>query len=113
MHPIVRDEVYRIGCEAIRNAYQHSQASRLTVELTYAQDLTLHVIDDGAGIEAGVVEAGKDGHFGLQGMRERAARIGGTLTLESAPGAGTEIWPCQDGSSTVVRVAARPRDCPG
>jgi ligand-binding sensor domain-containing protein/signal transduction histidine kinase len=91
MHPIVRDEVCRIGYEAIRNAYQHSRARRLTVELTYAQDLTLQVTDDGAGIEAGIVEAGKDGHFGLQGMRERAARIGGTLTLESAPGAGTEI----------------------
>jgi len=80
----------------------------LTVELTYAQDLTLHVIDDGAGIEAGVVEAGKDGHFGLQGMRERAARIGGTLTLESAPGAGTEIKLAVPGRIIYRRASRRP-----
>ena len=91
MHPIVRDEVYRIGYEAIRNAYQHSKASRLTVELAYAQDLTLRVGDNGMGIEPDVAAAGKDGHFGLQGMRERAARIGGTLTLVSSRASGTEI----------------------
>jgi signal transduction histidine kinase len=91
MHPIVRDEVYRIGYEAIRNAHQHSKGSRMKVELAYAQDLTLRVGDDGVGIEPVVAAAGRDGHFGLQGMRERAARIGGTLSVVSAPATGTEI----------------------
>ena len=80
----------------------------MTVELTYAQDLTLRVKDDGAGIEAGIVEAGKDGHFGLQGMRERAGRIGGTLTLVSAPGAGTEIKLAVPGRIIYRRASRRP-----
>lgn len=91
MHPLVRDEVYRIGYEAIRNAYKHSQATQLEVELRYARDLTLRVRDNGIGIEPAVIHQGKDGHFGLSGMRERAARIGGELTLVSSPGSGTEI----------------------
>jgi signal transduction histidine kinase len=91
MHPIVRDEVYRIGYEAIRNAYMHSRGSRLQVELRYAQDLVVRVSDNGVGIDPTIADQGKDGHFGLQGMRERAARIGGKLTLVSSANSGTEI----------------------
>jgi signal transduction histidine kinase len=91
MHPIVRDEIYRIGYEAIRNACTHSGASRLEVELRYARDLTLRVGDNGTGIDSAVADRGKDGHFGLQGMRERAARIGGKLTLGSSSNSGPEI----------------------
>jgi signal transduction histidine kinase len=91
MHPIVRDEIYRIGYEAICNAYKHSQASRLDVELRYAQDLALRVHDNGVGIDPSTASQGKDGHFGLRGMRERAARIGGKLTLVSSAISGTEI----------------------
>jgi signal transduction histidine kinase len=91
MHPIVRDEIYRIGYEAIRNAYKHSQASRLEVELRYTQDLGLRVRDNGVGIDPSTAALGKDEHFGLQGMRERAARIGGKLTLVSSANSGTEI----------------------
>jgi signal transduction histidine kinase len=91
MHPIVRDEIYRIGYEAILNACTHSGASQLEVEVRYADDLTLRVVDNGTGIDAAVTDRGKDGHFGLQGMRERAARIGGELTLESSSYSGTEI----------------------
>jgi signal transduction histidine kinase len=91
MHPIVRDEIYRIGYEAIRNACTHSGASRLEVELRYANDLALRVGDNGTGIDLAVADRGKAGHFGLQGMRERAARIGGKLTLGSPSGSGTEI----------------------
>ena len=89
MHPIIRDEVYRIGFEAIRNAYTHSKASRLKVELRYAQDLTVRVSDNGIGMDPTTAQ-GKAGHFGLQGMRERAARIGGKFTLVSS-NFGTEI----------------------
>jgi signal transduction histidine kinase len=91
MHPIVRDEIYRIGYEAMRNACTHSGASRLEVELRYADELALRVGDNGTGIDPAVADRGKDGHFGLPGMRERAARIGGKLTLVSSATFGTEI----------------------
>jgi signal transduction histidine kinase/ligand-binding sensor domain-containing protein len=91
MHPVVRDEVYRIGYEAIRNAYTHSHATRLEIALSYGRDLTLRVADDGVGMEATTAERGKEGHFGMPGMRERASRIGATLSVASTPGAGTAI----------------------
>jgi signal transduction histidine kinase/ligand-binding sensor domain-containing protein len=91
MHPIVRDEVYRIGYEAIRNACVHSSASRLDVELRYSHDLTVRVSDNGVGMDATVATKGKDGHFGLQGMKERAARIEGKLTILSSATSGTEV----------------------
>jgi signal transduction histidine kinase len=91
MHPIVRDEIYRIGYEAIRNACQHSFASQFDVELKYAQDLSVRVKDNGNGIDPVVASEGKEGHFGLNGMRERAARIGAKLTIVSSAKMGTEI----------------------
>jgi len=91
MHPIVRDDVYRIGYEAIRNAFKHSGGSQLEVELRYAQDLAVRVSDNGVGIDRDVLNNGKDGHFGLQGMRERATRIGGKLTVTSSARSGTDI----------------------
>jgi signal transduction histidine kinase/ligand-binding sensor domain-containing protein len=91
MHPIVRDEVYRIGYEAIRNACVHSQAAHLQVELTYAVDLILRVRDNGVGIDPVIVGKGKEGHFGLEGMRERARRITAKLTVETSTLSGTEI----------------------
>lgn len=91
LHPVARDEIYRIGYEAIRNACMHSGGSRLEVEVRYARDLTVRIADDGVGMEPAVADAGKDGHFGLPGMRERVARIGAKLTVVSAPGSGTDI----------------------
>jgi ligand-binding sensor domain-containing protein/signal transduction histidine kinase len=91
MHPIVRDEVYRIGYEAIRNACVHSGGNRLTVELSYAKSLTLSVKDNGKGIDPDVAANGKSGHFGLIGMYERARRIRGKLTISSSTGLGTEV----------------------
>src|SRR2546423_10472403 len=69
----------------------HSGASRLEVELRYANDLALRVGDNGIGIRPGIADRGKDGHYGLQGMRERAVRIGGKLTVISSASSGTEI----------------------
>jgi nitrate/nitrite-specific signal transduction histidine kinase len=63
----------------------------LEIEIKYGQDLALRVADNGVGIDSEVADRGKDEHFGLQGMRERAARIGGKLTLVSSSGLGTEI----------------------
>jgi len=90
IHPIIRDEVYRIGYEAIRNALTHSAASHLDVELRYGKDLTVRVTDNGVGIDPMVARRGKDGHFGLQSMRERAGRIGARLDVMSST-AGTEV----------------------
>jgi signal transduction histidine kinase/ligand-binding sensor domain-containing protein len=89
-HPVVRDEVYRIAHEAIRNACAHSGGRRLDVALVYAHDLTVRVADNGMGIDPAIAETGKSGHFGLPGMRERAARIGARLTIVSSA-AGTEV----------------------
>jgi signal transduction histidine kinase/ligand-binding sensor domain-containing protein len=107
IHPIVRDEIYRIGYEAIRNASIHSSASRLEVELKYGNDLVLLVSDNGTGIDAAVADTGKHGHFGLQGMRERAARIGGKLTLVSSPNSGTEIRLIVPGSTIFGKKGAQ------
>jgi len=108
MHPIVRDEVYRIGYEAIGNAYKHSQASRLDVELRYTQDLALQVRDNGVGIDPSTAALEKDGHFGLRGMRERAARIGGKLTLVSSANCGTEITVVVPGGIVFQKKTATP-----
>jgi signal transduction histidine kinase len=91
MHPVVRDEIYRIGYEAIRNSCAHSGGDRLEVTLEYAHDLTFGISDNGVGIGSEVVENGKEGHFGLRGMRERAQRIGSKFTLVSSPDSGTVI----------------------
>jgi len=93
LHPIVREEGYLIGREALGNAFRHSGARNIEAEVTYG-DAALHmrVRDDGRGIAASILEAGgSPGHFGLIGMRERAKKLGGQLDVWSRPGAGTEI----------------------
>ena len=89
MHPIARDEIYRIGYESIRNACEHSSASKLEIILNYAHDLTLSVSDNGVGMEPDVLTKGREGHFGLRGMRERADRIRSRFTIDSSPNFGT------------------------
>lgn len=91
MHPVVRDEIYRIGYEAIRNACAHSGGNRVEITLEYAHDLTLRVGDNGVGIDSDIAAQGKEGHFGLRGMRERAERISSKFTLVSSPASGTVI----------------------
>ena len=92
LHPVIRDEVYRIGREALVNAFRHSQASRIEVQLEFTgKDLRLLVRDNGCGIDPGVVLSGREGHWGLSGMRERANEIGGKLRVLSRTGAGTEV----------------------
>jgi signal transduction histidine kinase/ligand-binding sensor domain-containing protein len=92
LHPMIRDDVYRIGREAVVNAIRHAHAARIELEVEYApHQLRLLVRDDGRGIDAEVLRAGRDGHWGLSGMRERAERVGGHLRVWSRPGAGAEI----------------------
>jgi signal transduction histidine kinase len=91
IHPIVRDEVYRVGYEAIRNAHAHSGGTHLTVQLRYTDDLMLQIADDGMGTDASTFSAGKEGHYGVRGMRERAARIDAKLNIVSDAKRGTEV----------------------
>jgi signal transduction histidine kinase len=92
LHPILRDDIYRIAREALRNAFQHAQASNIEAEITYSERiLRLRIRDDGKGIDPQHLNAGRDGHWGLPGMRERAQQIGGQLDMWSEVGAGTEL----------------------
>ncbi|WP_372018145.1 sensor histidine kinase [Pseudoxanthomonas sp. 10H] len=93
LDPIVRDELYRIGREAMVNACRHARAGRIGVEVDYgAREMRLRVVDDGRGIDAQTLErGGRAGHWGMHGMRERAGRIGARLRVWSRPGAGTEV----------------------
>jgi signal transduction histidine kinase len=108
IHPIVRDEIYRTGSEAIRNACMHSAGSRLEVELSYGQDLAIRIRDDGVGIDPDVADQGKEEHFGLQGMRERVARVGGALILVSSVTSGTSIAVTVPGSIAFRKSTSRP-----
>lgn len=91
--PHVRDEIYYIASEALMNVRRHAEARSVHLELQCsARQVRLLIRDDGRGIEPSVLEQnGISGHWGLQGMRERAARIGGRLTIAAAPGGGTDV----------------------
>ncbi len=90
--PIVRDEAYRIACEAVRNAFRHAQAGQIEVEIRYdPRRLRLRVRDDGRGMDPKVLSGGgRDGHHGLPGMHERAKLVGGKLAVWSELDSGTE-----------------------
>jgi ligand-binding sensor domain-containing protein/signal transduction histidine kinase len=93
LNPMLRDEIYRIAREALRNAFRHARAQEIEAEITYSDsEFLLHVRDDGGGIDAEVANQGaRAGHWGLPGMRERAESFGGKLEVWSEHGAGTEI----------------------
>jgi signal transduction histidine kinase len=91
--PLVRDEIYQIAGEALRNARRHAEASGIEVELRYDErQLRLRVRDDGKGIDARFLNGERaTRHYGLHGLRERATLIGGELTIWTAAASGTEI----------------------
>lgn len=93
LHPILRDEVYRLGVEALRNAFRHAAARTVEVEIHYDEhNFQLRVRDDGRGIGADALRGGgHEGHYGLSGMRERAVLVGGKLTIWTEVESGTEI----------------------
>jgi signal transduction histidine kinase len=91
--PVIRDEIYRIAREVLRNAFRHAQARRIEAEILYDEDqFRLRVRDDGKGMDLHVLEEGRRaGHWGLPGVRERAQQIGAKLDVWSETGAGTEV----------------------
>jgi signal transduction histidine kinase len=92
LHPLIRDEVYRIGREALVNAFRHSPARNIEVEVRYVRNqLQMLIHDDGCGINAQVLRSGREGHWGLLGICERAERIGARLKVRNRIATGTEV----------------------
>ena len=93
LHPILRDEAYRIAAEALRNAFRHAQARQIEVEIRYDErQLRLRVRDDGKGVDPKLLrEEGRPGHWGLNGMHERAKLVGAHLEVWSKLDSGTEV----------------------
>jgi signal transduction histidine kinase len=92
LHPILRDDIYRIAREALRNAFRHAQASKIEAEIVYGDRcLRLRIRDDGKGIDPKLLSTGREGHWGLPGMRERAQEMGAEFDIWSQIGAGTEV----------------------
>jgi signal transduction histidine kinase len=88
----LRHEVYRIGREAIMNACRHSRGTDIETEVEYRPtELRIAVRDNGCGIDPQLLQRGRNGHWGLQGMRERAERIGARLRVRSRAAIGTEV----------------------
>jgi hypothetical protein len=76
------------------NACTHGDATRIDIELHFEPNLLLRVKDNGKGISPSLASQGRDGHFGLCGMRERASRIGAKFSLDTSPGRGTVVTLC-------------------
>jgi signal transduction histidine kinase len=100
LHPVVFEELFKIGKEALSNSFGHSGAHSIEVELNYERsELRIRIRDDGTGIDSTILRQGhRDGHFGLPGMRERAQKVGAHLDVWSKSAAGTEVE---------LRIAAR------
>jgi signal transduction histidine kinase/ligand-binding sensor domain-containing protein len=100
LHPVAFQELFKVGKEALGNAFRHSSAHLIEAELNYElNELRIRIRDDGTGIDSTILQQGhRDGHFGLPGMRERAQKVGAHLDVWSKSGAGTEVE---------IRIAAR------
>jgi len=109
LHPILRDEIYAIAREAVRNAFRHAQAHNIEADIRYSGSLLqLRIRDDGKCIDPEVVAEGRAGHYGVPGMRECAKRIGGKLDVWTGIGAGTEIELSIPGSIAYGTLLAAP-----
>jgi signal transduction histidine kinase/ligand-binding sensor domain-containing protein len=99
LHEVIFEELLKIGKEALGNAFRHSGAHSIEAELNYERnELRMRIRDDGNGIDPTILRLGREGHFGLPGMRERAKKVGARLDIWSGAGAGTEVE---------LRIAAR------
>jgi signal transduction histidine kinase/ligand-binding sensor domain-containing protein len=108
LRAIIRDDIYRIAGEALRNAFLHARARRIEVEMRYDdREFNLRVRDDGQGIGTEVIDGHRPRHFGLAGMRERADQIGGHFEVWSEPGMGTEVALTIPGAAVYATPRAR------
>ena len=109
LHPILRDEIYRIAGEGLRNAFRHAQARNIEVEIRYDDDqFRLRVRDDGKGMDQTIFSnQGRKGHYGLPGMRERAKVIGAVLEIWSEIDGGTEVELRLAADTAYVKTAKR------
>ncbi|MET0497594.1 MAG: two-component regulator propeller domain-containing protein [Steroidobacteraceae bacterium] len=90
LNPVVHEEAYRIGAETLANAFRHARATHVSLLTQFGRgSFVVRITDDGSGFD--VSTAAKPGHWGLKGMRERTARVGGRIAISSQPGAGTTI----------------------
>jgi signal transduction histidine kinase len=110
LNPAVQEQIYLIVREAVHNALQHSRATAVEAEVEYsARRLRVIMRDNGCGMDPQVVRAGRDLHWGLQGMRERAASVGAQLRIWSRRGAGTEVEisiPIQNAAHAFLQLAS-------
>lgn len=92
MIPLVLDDVLQVAREAFRNAVLHAKATLVQVDVSWdTERFSLSVSDDGSGMDPGMIARGRDGHWGLHGMRERALQLGGSLDIRSQAGCGTKL----------------------
>jgi ligand-binding sensor domain-containing protein/signal transduction histidine kinase len=107
LHPILRDEIYRLVTEALRNSFRHAAAEKVEVEIRYDKKyFRVRVRDDGKGIPSDVLRGdGREGHYGLHGMRERAKLARGKLTIWTELDSGTEIELIIPGARAYVKSA--------
>jgi len=103
--------VFCIGREALVNALSHSEGLHVEAEIIYdPRQFRLRVRDDGRGIDPEIIEeGGRADHWGLQGMRERAQRIGAQLKMWSRPETGTEVELTVPGATAYKAARVRPR----
>jgi signal transduction histidine kinase len=95
LNPGIREQIFLIGREAVVNALRHSGATNIEVEVEYLRSRTRVLVrDDGCGIDPKIVRSGRNSHWGLRGMRDRAESIGAQFRIWSKRGAGTEIEIC-------------------
>ena len=108
LRPVVRDEIYSIAREALRNAFTHACARRIEAEIGFNERLLqLRIRDDGRGITHEIAEQGSAGHYGIAGMRERARQIDSKLVILSGPETGTEVELSVPGSVAYVKRQRR------
>ena len=101
--PQVWEELYHVSREAMINAAKHAKATRIDVQLAYVEDIALCIADDGIGMDETIARLGKPGHYGLQGMRERVARVGGEIEIAHVGESGTTISVRVPEESTAAR----------
>jgi signal transduction histidine kinase len=92
LNKATEDELLRIGQEALTNAMRHARAHKIAIDLTFdRRRIVLSITDDGCGFTEPANSTGPNGHFGLKGMKERAAQIRGQIVIRSSSGKGTVV----------------------